>query len=341
MRLLFILSASVLMIYINGCQTEPSETDKQIMKSLTEINQKLTVISKQTKEIKEELEASDTPLSNTQYYNSNTQKGPDIRRLKKIKLAKNASRKDVEEYIQKIVNASLNQNRYSPNDMQVSMLREVGSENVDLLLLYAEDYYVQCVVPDLVTEKDKSQILEALKVYPQLITCVVKNNWAKDAVEIIFEKLKYSRGGYLPNEWINVAVQLASPKEYDVLKEYFIHCNNPEMAYNALLLLENFDLKDAVDKAWDSQKHGGQPWATKQMAMIAAKFGHKDALKYLINAYFAERNQYAINQMQVSLYQLTGKTLSPKKMQEWYKENEANLVFDPETDSYTIKADEK
>ena len=113
------------------------------------------------------------------------------------------------------------------------------------------------------------------------------------------------------------------------------------MTYNALLLLENFDMKDAVDKAWDSQKHGCQPWATKQMAMIAAKFGHKDALKYLINAYFAEKEQYSINQIQFSLYQLTGKTLPPKKMQEWYKENESNLVFDPEKGRYTIEADEE
>lgn len=339
MRLLFILPAFALMIYINGCQTEPSETDKQILKNLTEINQKLTVINEQTKKNKEELEEPDTPLPDNRSYH--TEKGPDIRRLKKIKLAKNASRKDVEEYIQKIVNASKDQNRFSSEDMQISMLREVGPENVDLLIPYAQDYYVQCVLPSLVTEKDKKQILEVLKIYPQLITCVVKNNWAKDAREIIFEKLKYSRGGYLRNEWINAAVQLASPKEYDMLKEYFIHCNNPEMTYNALLVLENFDMKDAVDKAWDSQKHGYQPWTTKQMAMIAAKFGHKDALKYLINAYLTEREQYSIGRIRISLYQLTGKTLSPKKMQEWYKENEADLVFDLEKERYTIKADKK
>jgi hypothetical protein len=337
MRLLCILSAVVFLISITGCQTGPSETDKQIVKNLKEVNQKLVAINKQLKEIKEEVEDADTPLPMSQPYHA--QKGPDLRRLKKIKLAKNPTKEQVEEYINKIINTSRGQNRFSPNDPQIAMLSKVGSENIDLLLRYAQNYYAQTVIPNLATKKDKKKILEALKIYPNLITCIVKNDWGKDAREIIFERLKYNTTGYLHHQWITVAVQLASPKEYAVLEKYFIRGRNPQMTYNALNQLEGFDMKRAVAKAWEYQKRGAQPWQKKQIAAIAAKFGHKDALKYLIRAYRTETNQHWAGQIRASLYQLTGETFPPKKMAKWYKENEAKLVFDPENEGYIIKGE--
>ncbi len=336
MRLLCILSVVVLVISITGCQTGPSETDKQIMKSLKEINQKLFFISKQIKEIQKDVEDTDIPLLVSQPYN--THNGPNMRRLKKIKLAKNASRKEVRDYIQKIINASQGQNTFSTEHIQVSMLRQVGSKNVDLLIDYAQNYYVQYALPSLVTEKNKKQILKALTVYPELITCVEKMGWGKDAKKTIFERLKQRNPGYLPCQWIDIAVQLASPKEYDALENYFINGNNPDMTYKALNQLEDFDIKKAVDKAWEYQKNAGEIWTRSQMAMIAAKYGHKDALKYLIYDCRIENNPHIASQIKASLYQLTGKTLSPKKMFKWYKENEAKLVFDPENEEYIIKS---
>ncbi|MBU8902007.1 MAG: hypothetical protein KOO69_04650, partial [Victivallales bacterium] len=259
---------------------------------------------------------------------------PNLRLLKKIKLAKNPSREQVKKYIEKIVKVSQGQNRFSPMDPQIAMLRKVGSENIDLLLAYAQNYYVQTAIPNIATKKDKKKILEALKIYPQLITCVIKYEWTEDAKETIFDRLKYNAGTYLPHQWINAAVQLSTPKEYAVLEKYFITGRNPEMTYKSLCQLEHFDMKKAVDKAWDYQKKRAQPWQKKQIAMIAAKFGHKDALKYLVHAYRTEINQYSIGQIKNSLYQLTGQTLSPKKMAKWYKEHQAKLVFDPESEEY-------
>ena len=340
MRLLCILSAFVLVISIIGCQKEPSETDKQMMKSLKEINKQLTAISKQLKEIKEEVKDSDVPLTlvRTNY----TTKGPDIRRLAKIKLPKKPTKKQVEDYVNKIIRVSQGQNRFSSTDPQVAMLSKIGSENIDLLLRYAQNYYARSAIPNLVTKKDKKKILEALKIYPQLITCVVKNGWTKDAKEIIFDRLKHNYGGaYLPPQWINTAVELASKKEYGLLEKYFITGMNPDMTYKALNQLEGFDLKKAVDKAWKYQKRGAQPWQKRQMAAIAASFGHKDALKYLVNAYRTEINQHLKGQIRTSLYQLTGQTLSPKEMYKWYKDNESKLTFDPDESSYKIIAKKK
>ncbi len=340
MRSLCTLSAVAFLIFIAGCQPKTSETDKQIMKILGEINQKLTSIDKQLKAVKDKNEDKDEDIPLPGTFN-NAARGPDFRRLKKIKLPKNPTREQTEKYIEKIVYLSQKQNRFSQSDPQVSMLCKVDSKNVDLLITYANNFYVQYALSRIVTEKDKKKILEALKVYSQLISCVVKNNWIKDAKETIFERLKYSGRGYLSHEWINAAVELASPKEYDILKKYFVYCTNPDMTYRALSQLEDFDMKKAVDEAWKYQKRGTQPWAKKQMAMIAARYGHKDALEYLINVYRIETNQHFKGQIQASLYQLTGKTLSPGKMAKWYKENESKLEFDQENEEYIIKSKAK
>ena len=338
MRLLCILSAFVLVISITGCQTGPSETDKQIVKRLDKIDKKLSMLDKlvkEVKELKEELEEDDVPLPVRQTLNSH--KGPNIRRLKKIKLAKNASRKEVRDYIIKIINASQGQSIYSPQHIQVYMLRKIGSKNADLLIDYAKNYYVQYVLPSLVTEKNKKQILKSLEVYPQLITCVEKMGWGKDAKKIIFERLNQTSTNYLPYQWINIAVTLATPKEYKTLENYFIYGQSPQVSYKALCQLEGFNMRKAVDKAWKRQKNAGQAWSRKQMANIAAKFGHKDALKYLIYSYRTETQQYMIDQTKTAIYQLTGEILTPRQMIKWYKNNESKLVFDPEQGRYIIK----
>ncbi len=334
MRLLYTLLTVVFFISIAGCQTEPSATDMSIIRHLNEINQNLSSINKQLKEIKEEVKDSNAPLPAVDA--SFNHQGPNLRRLKKIKLAKNPTKEQLETYIISIIQATKGQNTYSPRDIQIAMLSKVGSENIDLLFDYVQNYHVHNAISNIATQKDKKMILKALAAYPQLITCVIKNHWTKDAKEIIMTRLKRNTGSYLPVQWVEVAAQLASPKEYDILEKYFISSVNPEMTYKALNQLEGFDMKHAVAKAWAYQKNGVQPWTKKQMAMIAARFGHKDALTYLIKAYRVEVNQYSLNQMRTTIYQLLGEVFPPKKMTEWYKKNQANLVFNPKDERYSL-----
>ena len=49
-----------------------------------------------------------------------------------------------------------------------------------------------------------------------------------------------------------------------------------------------------------------------------------------------EKNKYLARKMMTTLCQLTGKRLSQRKMEKWYKENEARLVFDPENEEYIM-----
>ncbi|MCP3967909.1 MAG: hypothetical protein GY750_19465 [Lentisphaerae bacterium] len=336
MRVLYSLSAAAMLISIVGCQTGPSEQDKQLTKSLNEMSQKLTEINKQLKEIKEEVKEEPLPLS-TSTCSSFNRRTPKLRALRKIKLPSNPNRNQVREYIDKIIKVSNSQNCYSSQDPQVVMLEKIGSENVDLLINHANNFYVQYALPRIVTEKNKAQILEALKVYPNLITCVTKNNWTKDAKNIIFERLKNAKG-YLSSEWIISAAELAIPKDYPVLEKYFIQGGNVKESYKALLQLDNFDMKKLISKVWNFQKDKVNAWQKKNAAIIAAQYGIKGALQYLIIACRIEKNQHSFDEMRATIFQLTGKTLAPKKMQKWYSENQKNLIFDNENDKYILKA---
>lgn len=338
MRLLCILAAVVFSISITGCQTGPSETDKQIMKCLKEVNQKLTDINKQIKEIKEEAEEKSLPKISRHHFNP---KKADFRSLRKIKLPKNPTREQVKQYIDKIILVSQGQNSFTSTDPQVGMFSRVGSENADLLFKHIKNHHVQSALSRIVTGKNKKQVLENLKTYPKLIDCVIKNNWLDDSKKIIFERLDSNGNGYLPQQWINVAVQIASPKEYGILEKYFINASNSQQNYDALCQLDGFDMNRAVAKAWRHKKRSNLEWQRKNMAMIAARFGHRDALKYLIHAYRIEKNRYHIGQMRTTLFQLTGQTLSPRKMLEWYNKNKGKLVFDSKSKEYVNKSNPK
>ena len=333
MRFPIVLSAAVIISGLAGCQTGPSETDKKIIKSLDEITKQLAIVNKELKEIKENSEEAPLPPSQMPHFRP---RKANLKVLRKIKLEKNPTQDQVKRYIGKIINASRGQNQFSPSDPQVAMLSKIGSKNASLLLRFAQNYYAQMALPYIVTEKNKAEVLKALRHYPNLITCVVRNNWTKDAKETIFDRLRHYHG-YLQHGWLNAATQLATPKEYSILQNYFVNGSNPQETYKALSQLEGFNLKKAVDAAWKKQNLSAHPYQRQQLAMIAARYGYIDALQYLVQACRGEMNQHSRNQMLGSLYQLTGQSLTPGKMATWFKKNQAKLVFNPEDEKWVVK----
>jgi len=109
------------------------------------------------------------------------------------------------------------------------------------------------------------------------------------------------------------------------------------MIFNTLKQLDDFDINKAVANGWAKKKTHLKTYSKGNMAIIAAKFGHKDALEYLIYAYGKEKNQYLAARIRDAIYKLTGETLSPRKMKKWYKENEAKLVFGQKNEKYVKK----
>lgn len=266
-------------------------------------------------------------------------KGPDFYILRKIKLRENPTKKQVEEYIKKVLAASKGQKFYGSDDPQIAMLSKVGSDNIDLLIDNIKNYYVNCAIANVATEKNKKQILEAFKKHHELASCIVKKNWGKDAKETIFKYVKDNNKvtGYRPNIWAAAVVQAASPKEYPLVEDFFANAGNPEMIYNTLMQLDDFNMKKAADKGWAKKKTQRRTYSKGNMAIIAAKYGNKDALKYLACNFGKEKNKYLARDMKNTVYQLTRKNYSAEKMEKWFNANEKNLVFVPDDEEYIIK----
>lgn len=146
-------SAAAFLISVSDYQSRSDKTDKQILKSLNEINKNLASINAQLKGKKIDLKNEPSAKNKA----NPSKKGPDLKRLKKIKLPKDPSRAQVKKYIEEIIAATKDQNVYSSNDPQVDMLREISAENIDLLLEYAEYIYVQYALPNVDKSKKKKK----------------------------------------------------------------------------------------------------------------------------------------------------------------------------------------
>ncbi|MFC1841374.1 hypothetical protein ACFL1N_17545, partial [Thermodesulfobacteriota bacterium] len=105
-----------------------------ILNELREIRSALNRIADELSEIRSENEkrkAVQRLSVNTPQF---TRQGPDIEKLADITLPDNASPDEVEKYILGIIAASQGQNSFSSRDPQVTMLTNVGKNNLPLLI---------------------------------------------------------------------------------------------------------------------------------------------------------------------------------------------------------------
>jgi len=132
------------------------------------------------------------------YASSHSGSNVNLKKLADIALPKNPSEQDVKKYINAIKNASAGQRGLSNRYPQVEMLKEVGEENVPLLVEallkgahdYPFRYHAIYAIEGLVTEAHKAVILEALTGEQRLAGIVLEKGWENDAHDTLVEGLK-------------------------------------------------------------------------------------------------------------------------------------------------------
>ncbi len=332
-KLLLSLAAAGLVSCLScGCKSADAENERQTLQMLKEINQKLDAIDARLKKNEER-----KPVNIISRMNNNT----NLVALEKITLPENPTREQVSEYIQKIVNASREQRSFSSNDLQVAMLSLIGHKNLDLLLkYYSSTFYIQYAVQNMATKDDKEIILKALKENRDLIRVVLRMGWEKDVKDLIIQELKNNRN-VLPPEWIDAAVMFKDPKIYPDLIEYLINGGNCSITYKAIKKLPGIELEDAVAKMWDKKRLLDSYWERDNAAMIAAEWGHLDALGYLINwLKQPQPDQHMCGEIRNTIWQVTEQSGSPEELDKWFKENGDKLTFDKKTGKYAVKKTE-
>ena len=113
--LLSLAAAGLVSCLCYNCKAADSETERQTLQMLKDINRKLDAIDARLKKLEERKSVNTAPG-----VNNNT----DNAALEKITLPANPTKEQVSEYIQKIVNASRDQRSFSSRDLQVAMLEK-------------------------------------------------------------------------------------------------------------------------------------------------------------------------------------------------------------------------
>ena len=265
--------------------------------------------------------------------------------LNNIQLPKNPTENNIREYIQKIQITTINQRSFSSTDPQIDKLVEVGPESLHLLIEALgnnqnrmTDCYLNYAIERLAGEPHKELILKNLKQHKSLIDVVIKMGWEKDAKETLLQGLK-SNNNYLPTEWIRAAAEFNDKEFKQPLVDYFINGCNKSWTYKAIMYRTDIDLKDAVNKAWTSAKYSNQEYDINSMAVIAVSYGHKDALKTLINI-LAEKKDSQHNwekkQAREALLSHLDFSGSDEETIKWYQKNRDKLVFDNDSKKFQL-----
>jgi len=221
----------------------------------------------------------------------NSEHGADPTVLSKIELPDKATKEQMRAYIEEICLASGQQNIFRSDDPQIKMLEKVGYANLNLLIenlstMPWASFYVQKAIMSLVQPEDRDLIIANLSKAPQLIELVQEKSWAAAAKSEICKTIQ-NKPDRIPNGFVMALASLSDPATYEDLSSAFSTSYGKYQLFEVIRTLPNFDLKKAVDAAWEYQKTG-QRYAPASgdiedysTAVLAARYGHRDALDYL------------------------------------------------------------
>ncbi len=256
-------------------------------------------------------------------------------KISKQKLSSDATRAEVEKYIQKIIELSSDQRSYSVRDPQVEMLMAVGPDNLDLLIKSSkeETFYTFQAIKKLARPEHKELILENLAQRYDLIHVVVKYGWEHDAKETLLSE--FMQGDYLPSAWLSAIVTLEDPEVYPDLIAFFVRGGSSRRATHDIIKnLPNIELEEAVQEAWRKAKHEADSYVCLDMIPVAMEWGLPDALDFAANASlrdnFSDRD-YRKMKVRDAIYRHVGKFDTHRAFREWVVVNKDAIHFDPET----------
>lgn len=144
------------------------------------------------------------------------------------------------------------------------------------------------------SDSQREIILKALPDLPALIETVTKHGWEKGAEATIIKTVK--RGKITSSTpFVTVLAAYGTPPANKALTELLKNARPEDVGKNLTALAETtvpgLDLNDLVAKAWKSAQNNSERPPTTT-ALIAARYGHLDALLYLTKRLNGAPNPY-------------------------------------------------
>jgi hypothetical protein len=301
---------------------------RQLTKRVDELESKLSEVQ----ELKDENKAPEI-----EHFRGH---GANAAALKKITLARNPTREQAADYVDQIIRITSRQNSFSSGDPQVDMLAEAGRSHLDVLL-NADDpsgLYVPDAVLLVATGGQKQQVIQAMVKHPNLVRVIGSKGWEKDAKAELIAGLKTEKS-YLPDEWIQAVARLNDPATYPLLEQYLAHGLNPSNTYAAIHELEGIDLAEPVAQAWAQAKRNPFQMRDVGMAAVAARYGHADALDWLVDALSGQ--EWDRDRALQAIESVTDATGDREEIKKWFTANKSRLVWDSEMKKFTVREPKK
>lgn len=321
---------------------ELREQEAGILEELRAIRVAVEALREDVAALKEQRAATERSVPLPSRGPSFSSQGPDIATLRAIELPDKDDPEQVKEYISAIVRTSLGQNTYSDRDPQVRMLIDLGEENVPLMIdslrfsSGMNNYHLRRAIVHLASERNKDVILEALPLYPELVSAVVRQGWGTDARDTLIMELRSIRS--LPTEWIQAVASLRDPETYPLLVEYFVEGPNRSFTYRAIRDLPIESLDEAVEQAWNRTKRSHRH-DRMSMAIIALEYGHVDALEVLVDAlaHGGEDGTWPAREARPAVLRHTAFRGTNQEILAWFQAHRDSLVFDAESRRFEVQ----
>ena len=227
--------------------------------------------------------------------------------LATINLAENPTRAQVQEYVQRIADATRDQTLFIwDQDPQAALLAKVGAAHLDILLNTSGGWevrqYVTRAVATLATDEHKSLILGKLPEMRELASVVLKRQWENDAKDILRHGLEEESS--LPSEWIRAAIKTGDPALHPFLLRYLEEGKNPLMTYGELRNVAGLDLGPSIAKTWASTSRSDRQ-RYLQLAPIAMAQGIPNALLACLEALADPKEIYSMHHIEEALDKAT------------------------------------
>ena len=317
-------------VFFSHINDKIKESRKQLNLLRSEVKTIKFLLEKKTK--------SSLPKPLTLTKNKKIKASANVKALSKLKLPENPTKQEVADYYNKIYSISKKQNYFSSNDPQIEMIVKAGKKYLPLCFEKAQNnfgasFYFKTAIQQLLTNADKKLVLKHLYQCPFLIKTVRKYGWQKEAAKIIFDKIKSTQD--LPSEWIDAAIDIASPTDFEKLANHMVNASQPYQVYKRIRNLPEIKLDKAAGKLW-KQRIYRRPWQQREVALVAANFGYIEALENVIDD-LNNKNQYYAKMSYKELYDLTGQSGKYSTIKKWFEDNKNKLYFDKNNQKYMIK----
>ncbi len=256
-----------------------------------------------------------------------------------------AGKDEVRRYVAAVLRYSdVLRSTFSAEDPEVQSLMSVGHTNIDILiepLRYVDSLnptiYLTTAISRLTEDEHRGVVLANLATAPELIHVVEARGWEEDAAKTLLSVL-HERPRHLRTAWIVACAKVASLEHRHDLRFQLATGDNPYWIWRAIRYSPGVGpLDDLVGRAWAEADPGNNSERWRQMAVVAAHYGHIRGLSVLVERLAKRHEWWGVFQKLTGFGRDREDFGRVRDAQRWFASNREMLVYDRSSRRYVIK----